>query len=109
MIRSKIIAVALVLCLVFCFCGMEAFAMNTGFSTSEIDPELQQTIISNVKLSYLSEEPRKNAISCFDVSRAKTIKYIFIFISVSLCAAITLYGVVNYYNEYPDKSAVEKR
>lgn len=47
---------------------INAFAMNTGFSVSEMSSEDKQTFLSNVKLSLISEEPKKDTFSCFDVN-----------------------------------------
>ena len=44
------------------------FAMNTGFSTEDMESGDQQIFLSNVKLSLITEEPEKQAITCFDVN-----------------------------------------
>ncbi|MCI8332183.1 MAG: hypothetical protein HFE78_05105 [Clostridiales bacterium] len=43
-------------------------AMETGFTTEAISEEAKDRIISNVNISLLTVEPRKEAICCFDVS-----------------------------------------
>ncbi len=42
--------------------------MNTGFSTEDMESGDQQIFLSNVKLSLITEEPEKQAITCFDVN-----------------------------------------
>lgn len=50
--------------------GVNAFAMNTGFSTNEMNSKDQHTFLSNINLSLISDEPQKNSIACFDVSNS---------------------------------------
>lgn len=42
--------------------------MNTGFSTDNMESNDKQTFLSNINLSLITEEPKKNAIRCFDVN-----------------------------------------
>lgn len=44
------------------------FAMNTGLSTENMDPQDQQIFLSNINLSLIKIEPKQNSISCFDVN-----------------------------------------
>lgn len=48
--------------------GVSAFAMNTGFSTNEMNSKDQLTFLSNINLSLITNEPQKSSIACFDVS-----------------------------------------
>lgn len=64
------------LLVVFCFSLVlllntceSAFAMNTGFSTVDMLSNKKQEFLSNISLSVITEEPRKNTIKCFDVNR----------------------------------------
>lgn len=67
-IRAGFISLAVFL-IVFCGC-ISALAMNTGFSTGEMNSEEQQTFLSNIDLTLMSEEPQKSAFTCFDVSKS---------------------------------------
>lgn len=54
---------------VFLWNGSEnASAMNTGFSTENINFNVQQTFLSNINLHLITDEPKKSAITCFDVN-----------------------------------------
>lgn len=48
--------------------GINAFAMNTGFSTSEMNVKEKSVFLSNINLSPIYDEPQKSTITCFDVS-----------------------------------------
>lgn len=48
--------------------SLGAFAMNTGFKTSEFQDEEKKTILSNFKLTLVTEEAPGNPITCFDVN-----------------------------------------
>lgn len=48
--------------------SFSAFAINTGFTTNELSSEDKQTFLSNFELILLTEEPQKNAVTCFDVN-----------------------------------------
>ncbi len=65
---KKIALILFVVSLTVCNGFINAFAMNTGFSTNKMSAEEQQVFLSNIKLSQMSDEPQKNAIVCFDVS-----------------------------------------
>ncbi len=43
-------------------------ALNTGFETETINEDLQQTILSNRKLTVFYSEPNRSTIECFDVN-----------------------------------------
>ena len=47
---------------------IEAFAMNTGFSTEELSEDQRNIFLKNIHLSMLADEPSKKAIECFDVN-----------------------------------------
>jgi len=47
---------------------IEVKAMNTGFSTVELSEKDQNSFVSNISLSPLTEEPQKREILCFDVN-----------------------------------------
>lgn len=48
--------------------GVEASAMNTGFSTESLPEDDIDIFLKNVNISILSDEPQKKAIDCFAVS-----------------------------------------
>lgn len=60
----------LIISLFICNGGINAFAMNTGFSTSEMSAKEQHIFLSNVNLSLIYDEPQKSTITCFDVSKS---------------------------------------
>lgn len=64
---KKAVFILFVTLLVLSIGSLNVFAMNTGFSTSEMSTKDQQTFLSNIRLSALSNEPQKGAIACFDV------------------------------------------
>lgn len=47
---------------------VDAYALNTGFTTESVSSEFQENFLSNIKLSLITEEPEKNSIQCFDVN-----------------------------------------
>ena len=51
-----------------CVAGGNVFAMNTDFSTEDMQPENQKSFLSNLNLHLITEEPKKNTIKCFDVN-----------------------------------------
>lgn len=44
------------------------FAMDTGFSTDNMDLDDQQYFLSSINLLLITEEPEKSPITCFDVN-----------------------------------------
>ena len=48
--------------------GINVFAMNTGFSTDNLQPDVYDKILSNTVFSLITEEPSKDGIKCFDVN-----------------------------------------
>lgn len=47
---------------------VEAFAVNTGFSTESIPEEDAAVLLRNVNITMLTAEPQKKSIECFDVN-----------------------------------------
>ena len=47
---------------------VDVFAMNTGFYTEPLSESDIDTILKNVNISILEEEPPKKSIECFDVN-----------------------------------------
>lgn len=47
---------------------VNAYALNTGFSTDSMTLESQKNFLSNIQLLLITEEPEKNSIQCFDVN-----------------------------------------
>ncbi len=67
--RIRRILLILFIISVFLWNGSEsALAMNTGFSTDNMESNDQQLFLSNINLSLITEEPKKNGITCFDVN-----------------------------------------
>ena len=52
----------------FSIFGVNAFAINTNFSISSIQEDEKNTIIDNLGISLILEEPSKKSIQCFDVN-----------------------------------------
>ena len=52
----------------FCNENGSALKMKTGFTTDNMALEEQNRFLSNINLSLITEEPSKNAITCFDVN-----------------------------------------
>ena len=48
--------------------GIEALARDTGFSTESLTEGEKDTILKNINILVLEEEPPKRAIECFDVN-----------------------------------------
>lgn len=48
--------------------GYSVMAMNTGFNTEPFPENDVKALIKNIELSFLTEEPTKASIVCFDVS-----------------------------------------
>jgi len=48
--------------------SLEFMAMEPGFLTDNLSEKEMNTVLSNVKISLLKEEPKNRAIRCFDVS-----------------------------------------
>lgn len=66
--KIKIVLYMLFIILIFlCFCE-SILAMNTGFSTEDMYPNDQKIFLSNIDVCLLTEEPKKDAITCFDVN-----------------------------------------
>lgn len=50
------------------FNTLSATAINTGFSIESFPDEKKESVITNKDLHFLTEEPEKRAIECFDVN-----------------------------------------
>lgn len=48
--------------------GVEVLAMNTSFSTELLPENDMNTLLKNVNISMLADEPPKKTIECFDVN-----------------------------------------
>lgn len=67
--KNRKILIALFIASVFLWSGCgKVSAMNTGFLTDNMEIDEQQVFLSNINLSLVSEEPKKNTIICFDVN-----------------------------------------
>lgn len=64
----KILLLFVILMILLSFGTVQTVAMDTGFPTQEWTGESVNTFFKNIELSYLTEEPKKDAIFCFDVS-----------------------------------------
>ncbi|MBE6686110.1 MAG: hypothetical protein E7591_02650 [Ruminococcaceae bacterium] len=54
--------------LLLVFGGVEVLAMNTGFSTESLPEDDMNTLLKNVNISMLTDEPPKKTIECFAVN-----------------------------------------
>ena len=63
----------MLLVIFFSFETFGATAMNTGFLTNQLTEQEKSTFISNIELSFLTNEPIKRSIECFDVNENETI------------------------------------
>ena len=54
--------------LLLVFGGVEVLAMNTGFSTELLPEDDVNTLLKNVNISLLADEPPKKTIECFAVN-----------------------------------------
>ena len=54
--------------LLLVFGGVEVLAMNTGFSTELLPEDDMNTLLKNVNISMLADEPPKKTIECFAVN-----------------------------------------
>lgn len=70
---KKLVSIIFIITMIVCNGSVTVFAIDTGFSTSEMSIKDQQTFISNTKLSLINDEPRKSIIKCFDVSNSELI------------------------------------
>lgn len=59
--------VILLLLMIFCR-GFEAMAADTGFTVDALPQERIDTILENINITRIDEEPRKQGIFCFDVN-----------------------------------------
>lgn len=68
--------------------SITVFAMNTGFSTTELSPEFCESFQNNINLEITMQEPNGDGISCFDISDSEMIalgrdtslgKYVYIY------------------------------
>ena len=53
--------------------NVKAFAMTTGFSTEPLPQDKVNVCLDNINLSFVSEEPLKWPIECFDVNKNRLI------------------------------------
>ena len=66
--------------------GMMIFAMNTGFIIEELTEQEKNTVISNLDISVLKNEPEKKAIECFDVNQNDEIAIVYsVFDKKTIC------------------------
>ena len=68
----KYIFTVLFICCLLPNCILNAFAVNTDFSTEKLSEQDIQVILDNVNITLLTEEPVKQSIECFDVRADKT-------------------------------------
>ena len=59
----------LLLLSVFVIGGVKVSAMNTGFSTESLPEDDMSSLLENVNISMLADEPPKKAIECFAVNK----------------------------------------
>lgn len=66
--RIRCIFTIILLLLILVTEGAEVVAVNTGFSTESLSEDDTNTLLKNVNISMLADEPSKKAIECFDVN-----------------------------------------
>lgn len=64
----KIYFIILLVFIMFTISSLESYAMETGFETETMSQEEKNEFIKNISISKLLEEPKKQAIVCFDVN-----------------------------------------
>lgn len=72
----RILKLLAILCISLLFIHLGSvgtLAMTTGFSTEEVEPNIQQNFLSNINLKVTTEEPKNETISCFDVNEHELI------------------------------------
>lgn len=100
--KTKRFVVALLIFSLVMWCGsVSALAMNTGFSTQEMNADDEQMFLSNIDLSVVKEKPEITSMLCFDVnnngliaigSRGATKQYVSVFSS----DGVFMYGYTFY-------------
>lgn len=58
----------LIISVLLCAFDLNVSAMNTGFTTCNMEPDMQQTFLFNNDLTLITTEPEKQSIVCFDVN-----------------------------------------
>lgn len=66
--RIRYIFIAILLLILLAAGGAEILAVNTGFSTEPLSEDDINTLLKNVSISMLTDEPSKKAIKCFSVN-----------------------------------------
>lgn len=64
-----LVCITFVIVIVF-FASVNAMAVSTGFSTSDMDSEQKSAIIEKLNISLVSENINSKAIECFDVNES---------------------------------------
>ncbi len=68
----KYIFTVLFICCLLSNSILNAFAVNTDFSTETLSEQDMEVFLDNVNISLLTEEPAKQSIVCFDVRDDRT-------------------------------------
>ena len=68
--QMKIVCAVLMTMILMLSGAIISYAMETGFSTEELDKEEKQVLISSFGISLLYSEPDKRPIDCFDVNES---------------------------------------
>ena len=68
MMRIRYIFIAILLLILLAAGGAKILAVNTGFSTEPLSEDDISTLLKNVSISMLTDEPSKKAIKCFSVN-----------------------------------------
>ena len=64
----RYIFATILLLILLVIAGVKILAVNTGFSTESLPENDRNTLLKNVNISMLADEPPKKAIKCFSVN-----------------------------------------
>lgn len=64
----RILLMLVIVSVFLCNENKSVLAMDTGFTTDNMELEDQKIFLSNINLSLITQEPPKNIITCFDVN-----------------------------------------
>ena len=64
----RYIFATILLLILLVIAGVKMLAVNTGFSTESLPENDRNTLLKNVNISMLADEPPKKAIKCFSVN-----------------------------------------
>lgn len=102
---KKIIVFMLCVSVLLSVFGLNSFAMNTGFSVCDMEPEDEQNFIANLNVTLITEEPEKEYITCFGVNDDGLILLVDGITEIKTVSVYTSDGTFNYGYEVPSTGA----